>query len=377
MESSLAKAARNIYLFFIGRSDIAQLKLSMEYLHITAQNPRFNYRKPADQPSEGTPLENGFSELMLAIDFKKILNQWHEIFDRKTGISDAEANNFIKQLFSALEVDNPFFSYQNVVNNAARKKNTWTDFHIIRPKLKAGWTLHLTLEGSGQYNLIRNTIRTSPGEIILLSPSAYLDVKRADNCDEWVYQSVMFQADANSISQLQWPEIAPDTYHLKVPEMSDLNRISAIIQCIDQQGWSTHPLDIKTRAAGITMLLSQCGRIAGNAVSQQVDPRIQAAMGYIDENLCQSITIEQVARVACLSPSGLAIQFKKHHGVSVMQWREERRIANACKELLTTHKKVSAIAEELGYVSPMYFSRCFSKYMNISPSEYRKQQSGM
>jgi two-component system response regulator YesN len=46
----------------------------------------------------------------------------------------------------------------------------------------------------------------------------------------------------------------------------------------------------------------------------------------------------------------------------------------ASKELLrTTNMKTFEIAQKVGFSEPNYFSYCFKKNFDISPSEYRKQ----
>jgi len=48
------------------------------------------------------------------------------------------------------------------------------------------------------------------------------------------------------------------------------------------------------------------------------------------------------------------------------------RLRKAQSLLLETNKTLEDIAEKCGYKNGFYFSRRFSKKLNISPSEYRK-----
>ncbi len=94
---------------------------------------------------------------------------------------------------------------------------------------------------------------------------------------------------------------------------------------------------------------------------------------YIEDHLFSELTTEKIAEAACLSVSSLTQLFKKRFGISIMQWREEKRMSTACNQLLHTNKKIVQIAEDLGYSNQMYFARCFKKHMKISPTDYRKQ----
>ena len=41
--------------------------------------------------------------------------------------------------------------------------------------------------------------------------------------------------------------------------------------------------------------------------------------------------------------------------------------------LLNTNKTVAAISEEPGYMNPETFIRCFKKFTQMTPAQYRKQ----
>ena len=51
------------------------------------------------------------------------------------------------------------------------------------------------------------------------------------------------------------------------------------------------------------------------------------------------------------------------------------RMQEACKMLAETDEQIQVIAYHLGFKDALYFSRCFSKTLGTSPSEYRKKYS--
>ena len=96
-------------------------------------------------------------------------------------------------------------------------------------------------------------------------------------------------------------------------------------------------------------------------------------MQFIEQNLFDELSINLIAEASNLSVSSLNRHFKREVGVPVMQWREEKRINLACQKLLNSNKRMIEIADELGYANQMYFTRCFRRYMKMSPTDYRKQ----
>ena len=52
------------------------------------------------------------------------------------------------------------------------------------------------------------------------------------------------------------------------------------------------------------------------------------------------------------------------------------RIQEACHYLDFTELKISQISPLVGYEDSLYFSRQFTKYMGMSPSEYKSKKKG-
>nr|MDT0252261.1 AraC family ligand binding domain-containing protein [Endozoicomonas sp.] len=130
-------------------------------------------------------------------------------------LTDKDANRFLRRLFDSVESDQQFFKYLNVASRGLCVKGSWTDHSILRPQTKAGWTIHVTLKGSGYYNCVRTTLQTQPDDILLFSPTAYLAVRRAGDCDQWLYSWVTFQDEGGIKDMLNWPEIASGIHHIR------------------------------------------------------------------------------------------------------------------------------------------------------------------
>ena len=59
-------------------------------------------------------------------------------------------------------------------------------------------------------------------------------------------------------------------------------------------------------------------------------------------------------------------------GRSIQERLEEIRIRIACSYLSATDRTVTQISSDVGFGSISSFQRSFSKYMNQTPSEYRR-----
>ncbi len=95
---------------------------------------------------------------------------------------------------------------------------------------------------------------------------------------------------------------------------------------------------------------------------------------YMEENIRQNLTLEQLATYFKYSPSHFSLLFRKETGVSPINYFIRLKMQKACQYIELTDLKISDISTRLGFDEPAYFSRLFTKIMGLSPSEYRKEE---
>ena len=98
---------------------------------------------------------------------------------------------------------------------------------------------------------------------------------------------------------------------------------------------------------------------------------IGGAVAYLEANLSDpTLNNEALARQANISEVYFRQLFLKQYGITPRQYIINARIAKA-KQLLTSgNKKISAVAEECGFVSVYHFSRCFKEKCGMTATEY-------
>ncbi|WP_164821325.1 response regulator transcription factor [Paenibacillus koleovorans] len=108
------------------------------------------------------------------------------------------------------------------------------------------------------------------------------------------------------------------------------------------------------------------------STNQSVKAEIQKACEYIHNNYMHNITLNKMAAMTHLSPSYFRFLIKQHTGVSLINYLNNTRIANAKKLLLEPDIKVYDVAEMTGFSSIPYFNRTFKSLSGKTPNEYRK-----
>lgn len=109
--------------------------------------------------------------------------------------------------------------------------------------------------------------------------------------------------------------------------------------------------------------------------NEYLETEMELATQYFNDNYNSQISIENYASQRGMSISWFIRSFKQYKNMTPMQYIVSLRITNAQMLLETTNYNVKEIGYIVGYENPLYFSRIFSKYKGVSPSEYRKQLS--
>lgn len=94
---------------------------------------------------------------------------------------------------------------------------------------------------------------------------------------------------------------------------------------------------------------------------------------FMNENINKQLKLKDLAVFASYSPSQFYRLFLKATGHSPIQYFLNLKIERACYYLRNTNYKINQIAKILGINDAYYFSKLFTKFKHISPSEYRKQ----
>jgi two-component system response regulator YesN len=91
---------------------------------------------------------------------------------------------------------------------------------------------------------------------------------------------------------------------------------------------------------------------------------------YIELNITQKLSLNEVAAIYGISPNYLSALFKKYNSCGYSEYITEQKIAKAKRMLTEDNLKVYEVADALGFESAFYFSKVFKKVTGMSPSEY-------
>lgn len=100
---------------------------------------------------------------------------------------------------------------------------------------------------------------------------------------------------------------------------------------------------------------------------------INRVVSYMNDNVENRLTLDEVALYAGYSKSYLHRKFVKETGYAPMDYFIRIKVNKACLLLIQTDMKINQIALKLGFRESQYFSRTFFNSVGLSPTEFRKQ----
>lgn len=93
---------------------------------------------------------------------------------------------------------------------------------------------------------------------------------------------------------------------------------------------------------------------------------------YIDTHYLEPLTMKQISAALGMSESYISHVFKDMLGYPPMQYALRKKIGEAQTLLISTGYPISQIAQMVGFDAQSHFNKLFSKYVGISPGQFRK-----
>lgn len=107
------------------------------------------------------------------------------------------------------------------------------------------------------------------------------------------------------------------------------------------------------------------------AITDHEGIRIGGIYNYIMMHYGDELTLQDVAKVAFMTPESFCRYFKKHTGHTFVSFLNEVRINEACKNLITHRfENINSIAYKCGFKSITNFNRVFKLVIGVTPKVY-------
>lgn len=160
--------------------------------------------------------------------------------------------------------------------------------------------------------------------------------------------------------------------NIDLEQFEILNRLNS--NCFDEDALKNLYLESK----GMNLLHYTIEKIAKNLNSLSTNynknriSNLERAKEIIMNEYNSNLSIKDIAYKSAINECYLKKDFKKYYGMTILEMLQKRRLEVA-KELLKNDFSINEIATKVGYKHSGHFSKLFSNYFKITPSEYKKQ----
>ena len=171
-----------------------------------------------------------------------------------------------------------------------------------------------------------------------------------------------------------WAIAGPDYAHLtNTPELTGtLERLVAVSRTTDAN---------KDLLAGFTLqellvrlMQTQARHLIFHDYARHLNThRFAAVVGYIKQNLAESLTIDKLSALACMSKATFFRVFKREFGLTPVEFIIKERLAEAKRLLRHPLASVAEVCLRAGFNNLSYFQALFKKYEGVTPGAYKRQ----
>ena len=246
----------------------------------------------------------------------------------------------------------------------------------------------IVLKGSCRHLFEGQSVVVKPGDVLVIHPGAthtydqfdqlelvniIYDMKRLclpilDGVQMPLFR-ILFPDDPGNVYRSGEPvvHLAPDA----------LGKIAAMIQTIDfelkssRQGRYLYCLSIF-----LEIVVILCRIYSGEdheSQEKEIPFRIGEAVEYMNAHYQDPVSVDQMARKACMSRRNFYLQFKNATGCSPVQYLIKLRVSRAMEMLLYSEMRISDIAEKCGFCDSNYFCKIFRSMTGLPPRQYRQR----
>ncbi|MFD2265101.1 helix-turn-helix transcriptional regulator [Lacibacterium aquatile] len=153
--------------------------------------------------------------------------------------------------------------------------------------------------------------------------------------------------------------------------------LSLVEQILNPPNSATFMTNLYLESRAVEVVAETLAAMAGEDMSQagglstRDRERVRGVRDYLEANLGEALSLEEIARVAGMSISVMQRLFRSAYGTSVFDYVRRRSIERARDALLQDRVTVTEAAFIAGYNSPANFATAFKRQFGVSPKDVR------
>ena len=270
---------------------------------------------------------------------------------------------------------------------------SWTLLWRELPELPFLWHFHpefeltLTLNARGQRYVGDSLQDFDSGDLVLLGPNqphTWAASERLDENEPMLAIVVWFTSAWLDRLVDGWPELA-GLRRLSEQAGRGMHFSSATAKAVHPLMAALRKLDPTCRLPVVLQILTHLARDEGvdllathgfSPAGDKVQGRMERVLERLHVDPGNPPSAQDLADEAALSLGAFHRFFKRHTGMTMLDYLAQLRIGIACQLLISTDRPISVVAMEAGYGTAAHFNRQFLERKAMTPREFRANYNG-
>ena len=263
-----------------------------------------------------------------------------------------------------------------------REKN----LHYSAPHTHDFVSFHYVLSGHVRFQLGNSSVVVHKDEVLIINPN--VEHCQLINDPDTDIHSTVFYLGIDDLYIKGYPknfipyDSAVIQLHKYQQEIYQCYHEIVLTQEKKEVGWSlmTKVLSLQF----LVLLLKELAPQASSTIQEYFQLKTydkqtiaQTITSYFQENYMKKISVEEIARSSYLSTTYITKIYKEITGDTPINYLINLRMEKAREILKEGHFSIQDAAKKVGYDDPYYFSKLFKKRFGVSPSAYKRSQTGL
>ena len=240
------------------------------------------------------------------------------------------------------------------------------------------YELYYSISGGKQFLIDNRFYSIAPGDLFIINQYESHKLTQIDSC---VHERIVLSVHPDYVKQISSVETnldycftnRSDQFQHKVSLNKEQQKrfLYYINKIIFAEGFA-HDIIEQTAFMELMVLinsLSSANAVETATTGYKYNHQVDDILAYINQNIAQPITVEQLAGHFYLSESYICRIFKSATGTTINKYITARRISIA-KALLNEGSSVTEAFERSGFSDYSNFFKAFTKAVGVSPKKY-------
>nr|WP_313404597.1 AraC family transcriptional regulator [Pseudomonas sp.] len=252
---------------------------------------------------------------------------------------------------------------------------------VTSPALETIYHLQVLLQGHCLWRGHGEEHYFTPGELLLINPDDPVDLTYSDDCEKFIVKLPAHLIERACVDN-HWQRPGDGVRFASRHQLQQLEGFTSLLGLVCEEAESEQSLPLVQEHYTRIIASKLLGLLRNNVQRQELSqssPSFERLVQFIEDNLKQDISVEQLAQLAHMSPRSLYALFDKHLQTTPKHYIRQRkleRVHTCLKDPTAKVRNVTEVALDYGFLHLGRFSESYRSAFGELPSDTLRRREG-